>query len=162
MTGRAVLAAVALTLLGGVVGCSRSADSAHVEHPRSTPSSVTSAAPQSAWTPTAPAGTPLGAGERVWAAFSHRGVPYGTWWAALAPLLSEGARAAYVYDDPSNLPVMTPTGAIHLADKPPAEARYTAEVLVPTNVGVFGLDLERHKIGSPWLLYAIKFPPGVG
>lgn len=162
MTGRAALAAVALTLLVGVTGCSRSAHGTHVEHASSTESPAASATTQGAWTPTAPAGTPLGAGERVWAAFSHRGVPYSTWWAALAPLLSDGARAAYVYDDPSNLPVMTPTGTIHLADKPPAEARYTAEVLVPTSVGVFGLDLERHKIGSPWLLYAIKFPPGVG
>jgi hypothetical protein len=88
-------------------------------------------------------------------------VSYDAWWAQLKPQLSQAARAVYVYDDPSKIPSMTITGKIHLAAKAPAQARYTAEVVVPTSKGVFRLDLERHKIGSPWLLYAIKFPPAV-
>ena len=112
-------------------------------------------------TPTASARTPLGAGQRAWAAFSHRGLSYDAWWAQLRPLLSEAARAVYVYDDPRKLPSMKLTQKLHLAAKAPAEAKYTAEVVVPTSKGVFALDLERHTIKSRWLLYAIKFPPGV-
>ena len=115
----------------------------------------------SAVAPTAPASTPLGAGERAWAAFSHRGLAYSAWWAQLKPLLSEAAQAVYVYDDPRNIPEMTITDKIHLAAKAPAEPRFTAEVIVPTSKGTFRLDLERHTIRSPWLLYAIKFPPAV-
>jgi hypothetical protein len=84
-----------------------------------------------------------------------------TWWAHLEPLLSGAARATYVYDDPRNIPTMSLTGKIHLAPKPPDQPRYTAEVVVPTSKGVFALDLERHTLKSRWLLYAIKFPPGV-
>jgi len=155
----AALAAVAA--LAVVAGCSQAATGTATDRP---PSKVGSAAPAPTSpmiTLTAPAGTPLGAGQRVWAAFSQRGLPYDAWWAQLAPLLSPAARAVYVYDDPRKIPAMTLTGPIRSAAKPPAEARYTAEVLVPTSKGVFGLDLERHRIGSPWLLYAIKFPPGV-
>jgi hypothetical protein len=112
-------------------------------------------------TPTASARTPLGTGERVWAAFSHRGVSYDAWWARLEPLLSDSARAVYVYDDPRNIPSMELTGPIRPAAKPPGQARYTAEVVVPTSKGVFRLDRERHTLASMWLLYAIKFRPGV-
>lgn len=112
-------------------------------------------------TPTAPAGTALGAGERVWAAFSERGVPRDAWWARLRPLLSDSARAVYVYDDPRNIPPMTITSKIRVAAKAPAEPHYTAKVLVPTSKGIFGLDLERHTVRSRWLLYAIEFPPAV-
>lgn len=112
-------------------------------------------------TPTASASTPLGAGERVWAAFSHRGLPYRAWWAQLSPLLSEAARAEYVYDDPANIPAMRLTSRIRLAPRSPGEARYTAAVLVPTSLGLFRLDLERHTTKSGWLLFAIKFPPAV-
>lgn len=86
---------------------------------------------------------------------------YDSWWKQLKPLLSDAARAVYVYDDPRNIPSMRVTEKIHLAAKAPAEPKYTAEVVVPTSKGVFGLDLERHKVGSPWLLYAIRFPPTV-
>ena len=111
--------------------------------------------------PTAPAGTPLGAGQRVWAAFSERGLAYDAWWAQLEPLLSDSAQAVYVYDDPRNLPAMKLTGQIRLAAKAPGQAKYTAEVVVPTDKGDFALDLERHTLGSKWLLYAITFPPTV-
>jgi hypothetical protein len=112
-------------------------------------------------TPTAPAGTPLGAGERAWAAFSERGVAYDAWWARLKPLLSDSAQAVYVYDDPSKLPAMKITGKLHVAAKAPDQAGFTSEVVVPTSKGVFALDLERRTLKSRWLLYAIKFPPGV-
>ena len=111
--------------------------------------------------PTAPAGTPLGAGERVWAAFSQRGVSHDAWWAKLKPLLSDSAQAVFVYDDPRKIPSMKLTGKIHVAAKAPDQPRFTAEVVVPTSKGVFALDLERHTLKSPWLLYAIKFPRGV-
>jgi len=109
----------------------------------------------------APASTPLGAGERAWAAFSDRGLSRDAWWKQLEPLLSDSARAVYVYDDPRNLPSMTLTGKPRLAPKPPDRPHYTAEVVVPTSEGVFALDLERHSLKSRWLLYAINFPPGV-
>ncbi|MGH3413386.1 MAG: hypothetical protein ACRDPH_09940 [Marmoricola sp.] len=112
-------------------------------------------------TPTAPASTPLGAGERVWAAFSERGVPYHAWWARLRPLLSDGARAMYVYDDPRTIPPMRITGKVRIAAKAPDEPHYTVEVVVPTSKGRFRLDLERHELRAPWLLYAIRFPPTV-
>jgi hypothetical protein len=67
----------------------------------------------------------------------------------------------YVYDDPSKIPPMKLTDKIRLAPKPPQEAGYTARIIVATSKGVFDLDLERHTLKSPWLLYAIKFPPGV-
>jgi hypothetical protein len=117
--------------------------------------------PTPALTASAPAGTPLGAGERVWAAFSQRGLTYDAWWAQLRPLLSDSARAVYRYDDPRNIPSMTITDKIHVAAKAPARPRYTAEIIVATSKGRFGLDLERHTLKSRWLLYAIKFPPGV-
>ncbi|MGZ4533836.1 MAG: hypothetical protein ACXVXP_16005 [Mycobacteriaceae bacterium] len=161
MRDRVPLAAVVLVALGAFAGCTTELNGARVNHPPTSESSAASNSPSPTLTATAPAGTPLGAGERVWAAFSHRGVSYEAWWARLEPLLSEAARAVYVYDDPSKIPSMTITGKIHLAAKAPAEARYTAEVVVPTSKGVFGLDLERREIGSPWLLYAIKFPPAV-
>jgi hypothetical protein len=109
----------------------------------------------------APAGTPLGAGERAWVAFSDKGLSRDTWWAQLKPLLSDSARAVYIYDDPRNLPSMTLAGKIHVAAKPPDRPRYTTEIVVPTSKGEFALDLERHSLKSRWLLYAINFPKGV-
>ena len=97
----------------------------------------------------------------MWAAFSQGDLPYAAWWAHLKPLLSDSAQAVYVYDDPRKIPAMKLTDKIRLAPKPPAEPRFTAEVVVPTTKGVFKLDLERHTLKSPWLLYAITFPPGV-
>jgi hypothetical protein len=150
-----------LVVAGVLGGCASSPSSAHVEHAASTATPKATSKPSAMVTPTAPAGTSLGAGERVWAAFSERGLSQDAWWKQLSPLLSDSARAVYVYDDPRNLPEMKLTGAIHLAAKPPAEPRYTAEVVVPTSQGTFALDLERHTLSSKWLLYAITFPPGV-
>ncbi len=124
--------------------------------PRATPSP----SPSSTTAPQASARTPLGAGERVWAAFSHRGLSHAQWWAALEPLLSTSARATYVYDDPANLPDLTPTGALRMAVKAPYDPHSTAAVLVPTRQGTFHLDLERRSRTSPWLLFAIQFPRG--
>ena len=161
MSNRAVAAAVVPLVLAALAGCTTEPNSAAAKRAATSGAASASGSPSPRLTATAPARTPLGAGERVWAAFSHRGLPYDAWWARLEPLLSQAARAVYVYDDPRNIPPMTITGKIRLAAKPPAEARYTAEVLIPTSKGVFGLDLERHTIRSPWLLYAIKFPPSV-
>jgi hypothetical protein len=156
-----VAAGAVLLALGAFAGCTTQPSTAPAKRSPAREAAAPTSSPSPRFTVTAPAGTPLGAGERAWAAFSHRGVSYDAWWAQLKPLLSESARAVYVYDDPRNLPPMTITGQIHLAAKAPGEARYTAEVVVPTSKGVFDLDLERHKIGSIWLLYAIKFPPAV-
>jgi ABC-type transport system substrate-binding protein len=165
MSARAGLVGVVLVVLGATAACASSAGSTSANH---TPSKHTTAAadssspsPKPMLTPTAPAGTPLGAGERVWAAFSERGLTYDAWWAQLKPLLSASAQAVYVYDDPSKIPSMKLTGKIQLAPKAPQEAGYTARVVVPTSKGVFDLDLERHTLKSRWLLYAIKFPAGV-
>jgi hypothetical protein len=159
-----VLTALVLTALGLVAGCGATPSSSPSKHASTSGAAAGSgsATPApSAPAPTAPARTPLGAGERAWAAFSQRGVSYDTWWARLRPLLSNAARAVYVYDDPRKLPDLKLTSKIHLAAKPPAEPKYTAEAVVATSKGVFRLDLERHTLGSPWLLYAIKFPPAV-
>ena len=163
-TAVVAVVAVVLTALGLVAGCGATPSSHPATHASTsgTAAGTRSTAPSSsAPAPTAPARTPLGAGERAWAAFSQRGVSYDTWWARLRPLLSNAARAVYVYDDPRKLPALRLTSKIHLAAKPPAEPKYTAEAVVATSKGVFRLDLERHTLGSPWLLYAIKFPPGV-
>lgn len=154
---RSVVVAVAAT--AALAGCGGAA------HPALSPDR-TSTTPSPSPTPpapviTAPATTALGAGERIWAAFSASTLAYDAWWAQLKPMLSEAARAVYVYDDPGNLPSMTLAGTIRVAAKAPAEPRYTVEVLVPTSKGTFALDLERATLASPWLLYAIKFPPGV-
>ena len=159
MSTRVAAAAMILSLLA-VAGCSGASSTASSGHASSDPSPA-AAPPSPMLTPTAPAGTPIGSGERVWAAFSERGLAYDAWWAHLKPLLSDSARAVYVYDDPRNLPAMKLTGKIRLAAKAPAQARYTAEVVVPTDKGEFALDLERHTLGSKWLLYAITFPPTV-
>jgi hypothetical protein len=161
MNTRVATAAMILTVLGASAGCAAAHSSAPPSHAPSSDPSPKAAAPSPMLTPTAPAGTPLGTGERVWAAFSERGLSHDDWWALLKPLLSDSAQAVYVYDDPRNIPSMKITDKIHLAAKAPAEPKYTAEVVVPTSRGDFGLDLERHTLASKWLLYAIKFPPGV-
>jgi hypothetical protein len=144
---------VTLTIFGALAGCAAAPTAARTPH--SLTGSTTSPLV------TAAAGTPLGAGQRVWAAFADAGLPYDQWWAQLMPLLSDAARAIYVYDDPRRIPSMTVRGTIHLAARAPGEPNYTAEVIVPTSKGEFGLDLERHTLTSPWLLYAIKFPSAV-
>ena len=161
MNARTAGAAAFLVMIGLVSGCSAAASGDPARHAPSTSASPAADSPSPMLTPTASARTPLGRGERVWAAFSQRGLSYDTWWARLEPLLSGSARAVYVYDDPRNIPAMELTGPIRLATKAPGDPRYTAEVVVPTSKGVFKLDLERHKLSSPWLLYAIKFPSGV-
>jgi hypothetical protein len=158
--------AMLLPALALVAGCSGASSGDPATHGSAggtskADASPAAASPTAALTPTAAAGTPLGAGERVWAAFSQRGLSYDAWWAQLEPLLSASARAVYKYDDPRKIPSMTVTGKLRVAAKAPAEPRYTAEVIVPTSKGAFGLDLERHKLTSRWLLYAIKFPRGV-
>jgi hypothetical protein len=153
-------AAALVVSLAALAGCTADPSGAATSHKSSSSPSATST-PTPTPTPTAPAGTPLGAGERLWTAFSQRGLSYDAWWAGLRPLLSDSARAVYRYDDPRNIPAMTVTGRIHIAAKAPDRPRYTAEVIVPTSKGRFGLDLERHTLKSRWLLYAIKFPPGV-
>lgn len=127
----------------------------------STPSASPSATPTPVLEPTAPANTRLGAGQRVWAAFAARGLSQKAWWARLAPMLSEAAKATYRYDDPRNIPAMKLTGKIRVSKKAPAAPKFTAQVVVPTNRGTFRLDLERHKVHDRWLLYGITFPPGV-
>jgi hypothetical protein len=150
-----------LVLAGVAAGCAGTPQG-HAAKAAQTPTPSPATSPTSQAVPvTAPARTPLGTGERVWAAFSQRGTSYDAWWARLGPLLSDSARAVYVYDDPANIPAMKLTGSIHLAAKAPGERRYTAEVVVPTSKGIFGLDLERHTLTSRWLLYAIRFPAGV-
>ena len=154
--------AVALVACGALTGCQASAGSHATHHASASGHAHTTTSPSPATlTPTAPASSPLGAGERAWAAFSQRGLSRDAWWARLKPLLSDSAKAVYVYDDPRNLPAMAVNGRIQLAAKAPDQPRFTAEVVVPTSKGVFRLDLERHTLKSPWLLYAIKFPPGV-
>ena len=163
MSPRTTTVAMVFLALGASAGCASSAGSTAAHHTAAQHSAATadSPAPTPPPTPTAPAGTPLGAGQRVWAAFSQGDLPYAAWWAHLKPLLSDSAQAVYVYDDPRKIPSMKLTDKIRLAPKPPAEPRFTAEVVVPTTKGVFRLDLERHTLKSPWLLYAIQFPPGV-
>ena len=161
MRNRAAGVAIVFTALAMLAGCTTAASSDPAKQASVTKTLAASGSTSVAPAPTAPASTPLGAGERAWAAFSHRGLSSSAWWARLKPLLSEAARAVYVYDDPRNIPEMRTTGKIYLSAKAPAEPRFTAEVIVPTSKGVFSLDLERHTVKSPWLLYAIKFPPGV-
>jgi ABC-type transport system substrate-binding protein len=161
MTTRAAAVAMALAALCAVAGCASAPSSGPTSHTTTSTPSPAASSPSPMLTPTAPARTPLGTGERVWAAFSERGLSHDAWWTHLKPLLSDSAQAVYVYDDPRNIPSMKITDKIHLAAKAPAEPRYTAEVIVPTSKGDFGLDLERHTLRSEWLLYAIKFPPAV-
>jgi hypothetical protein len=161
MSARIAAAAAIVAALAAVTGCSSSPSTTPASHTSSSDPTTKSAAPKPMLTPTAPASTPLGTGERVWAAFSQRGLSQDAWWAELKPLLSNSARATYVYDDPRNLPAMKLTGKLHLAAKAPGEPKYTAEVVVPTSKGTFALDLERHTVGSKWLLYSITFPRGV-
>jgi hypothetical protein len=156
-----VLAAMLLPVVVVVAGCAAAKPSSAPAHHATSKPSPAADSPTPMVTPTAPASTPLGAGERAWAAFSERGLAYDAWWAQLKPLLSDSAQAVYVSDDPRNIPEMKLTDKIRLSPKPPAEPHYTAEVVVSTSKGVFGLDLERHTLTSPWLLYAIKFPPTV-
>lgn len=155
----AVSAATVALIAALATGCSSQPHSSGTPHGSASTSAMPSPTPLV--TPSAPAGTALGAGQRVWAAFSERGLSYDVWWPRLKPLLSEAAQATYVYDDPRQIPAMKLTGTIRVAAKPPAEPHFTAEVDVPTDKGVFRLDLERHATTSPWLLYAIKFPRSV-
>jgi hypothetical protein len=161
MSTRSAWAATVLTVAVLTAGCGGSSGGDPKAHSATATPSPAASSPKAMLTPTAPARTPLGTGQRVWAAFSQRGLSYDRWWARLEPLLSDSARAVYQYDDPRNIPSMKLTGTIRMAAKPPGQARYTAEVLVPTSKGLFRLDLERHTLTSRWLLYAIDFPPGV-
>lgn len=155
------IAAIVVLFAVAAAGCSANA-SGQPSHSQTMRSSASdSPSPTSMLTPTAPASTPLGAGQRIWAAFSERGLSYREWWSQLKPQLSDSAQAVYAYDDPRNIPSMKLAGTPYVSAKPPAQPGFTAEVVVPTDKGSFRLDLERHSKKSPWLLYAIKFPHSV-
>ena len=160
-------ALLALALVVALAGCGGSARPAaatpSASGATSTGGASSSATPSPSSVPAAaPARTPLGAGQRVWAAFDHRGLSHDAWWSALRPMLSEAAQASYVYDDPRNLPALRQSGRIRVAAKAPDDPHFTAEVLVPTDKGLFRLDLERRTRHSDWKLYAIRFPRGLG
>lgn len=161
MAERVKPSAVVVTLAAvlALAGCGAKPHKSVVHVPSSVPS--LSGKPTPALKPTAPASTRLGAGQRVWAAFVARGISGKEWWARLEPMLSEAAKATYRYDDPRNIPAMRLTGKVRLAKKAPDNPKFTTEVVVPTNKGVFRLDLERHTMHDKWLLYGIKFPKGV-
>lgn len=161
MRSRASAVTVVTVLTGLLTGCAAAPSSAPTHRTPTSDPSPAAVSPKPKLSASAPASTPLGAGERMWAAFSQRGLPYDKWWAQLKPLLSDAARAVIVYDDPHNIPAMTLTGRIHLARSAPGQPRYTAKVVVPTSKGEFDLNLERHTLKTPWLLYAITFPSGV-
>lgn len=85
-------------------------------------------------------------------AWSHRELAYPWWWAELRPLLSPGARAAYVGTDPERLPVLG-----ELRPVAQRSSGTTATVWFRTDAGRFGVDLARTS-DDDWRAHRILFP----
>ncbi len=94
------------------------------------------------------------AAQAAMTAFARPGLDPQTWWAELAPLLTQQGQQDYAYVDPANVPASAVTGAGSLVQDTSA---YAAVVEIPTDAGVYALTLTRADAHSPWLV--ARFTP---
>ncbi len=103
--------------------------------------------------------TAVDAATAAMTAFARPDLDYDTWWAALAPLLTQKAAQDYTYVDPANIPARQVTAGAQLVDDTSA---YVAVVSVPTDAGTYSLTLARTDGAAPWLVTRISPPENVG
>lgn len=96
--------------------------------------------------------------QRAMTAFARPTVDAETWLTELSPLLTPGARSAYVGTDPDEVPAHAVTGPGRAEDSPSA---FLAYVVVPTDVGDYRLLLSREGGDAGWLVETITAPDGV-
>jgi hypothetical protein len=97
----------------------------------------------------------------VFTRWSERDLSYEQWWHQLRPMLSPAGQQAYEHTDPQQIPALRVNGIPKASPVPPGEADLTAQVAVPTTVGVFQVVLSRDTTTSPWRLLRLGFPAGV-
>ncbi|MFS0703234.1 hypothetical protein AB6N23_01805 [Cellulomonas sp. 179-A 9B4 NHS] len=114
-------------------------------------------APVAVWDEASRAGA-VAAAKHAMSAFARPGLAYETWWAELAPLLTQQAQQDYAYVDPAAVPATAVTGAATLVDETSA---YVARVQVPTDAGAYTLVLTRADGAAPWLVSRFT-PPEAG
>lgn len=88
--------------------------------------------------------------------YARRDLSAKKWFAALEPVLSPGARAAYAGTDPRRLPEMVITGSPGLVGGGTAT---TLTISVNTSAGTYGVDLSRRSGDGPWVVQRFV-PPG--
>jgi hypothetical protein len=96
--------------------------------------------------------------QRAMTAFARPTVDAETWLTELSPLLTPGARSAYVGTDPDEVPAHAVTGPGRAENSPSA---FLAHVVVPTDVGDYRLLLSREGGDAGWLVETITAPDGV-
>lgn len=102
--------------------------------------------------------------EQAMARFATRDRSYGEWWAALSPMLTNDALAAYADTNPAQIPPSQVTGAGVVASAPSFNRM---SVLVPTDVGQYTVELVRQSDDNPatvpsWLVDRITPPAELG
>jgi hypothetical protein len=87
--------------------------------------------------------------------WGDREASYDAWWKALRPMLTAGARQAYVGTDPAKLPDL---GTPRATDMVKGVAGTTLTLYFKTEAGRFGVDMSRAGKGEPWQVHRIVFP----
>lgn len=100
-----------------------------------------------------PASALVTSATAVLEAWGNRGLDYPWWWAELRPMLSPGARAAYVHTDPEQLPAL---GEVRPVVQQTSGT--TATVWFRTDAGRFGVDLSKSTADDTWRAHRILFP----
>lgn len=98
-------------------------------------------------------------GLRAMQMFARPKMSQSEWLAALAPLMTPEAQAAYGTVDPANIPVTRVSGAARVT---PASHPMVARVAVPTDDGVYLVILTRTDEQPRWLVDRVMPPEGVG
>ena len=141
MRTKLVAPALAALLL---VGCGD--DASEPEGDRApTPSSVSAA-------PTADA---VDAAENFLRLWARPHLDYKEWWQDLKPLLNAAGRQAYSATDPAVVPTLDITGSSEITASP---VDTFARVNVPTNEGMFVVQLQRPDAREDWLVTRLWFP----
>jgi hypothetical protein len=95
------------------------------------------------------------AAEEVMDAWSRPDADAEQWWRELEPLLTPGAREAYAFTDPRQVPEL---GELELDEIVPGPSPDTVTVWFSTSDGRFGVDLARRGADSAWRASRILFP----
>ncbi|WP_156393609.1 hypothetical protein [Nocardioides sp. Root140] len=95
------------------------------------------------------------AAEQFLTLWARPNLSYAEWWAALRPLLNAAGRQAYSDTDPAVVPALRITGELEV-EKSPVETY--GRVRVPTDQGVFVVQLQRPSAQDRWLVTRLWFP----
>lgn len=85
---------------------------------------------------------------------------YRAWWRAVAAMMTDEAASDFMGTDPSEVPFTKVTGPITLVDGGDAEAYWLQRVRVPTDAGVFVLQVQLVTPGlsDRLLVSGVEFP----